>query len=411
MLWQLIAAQFFGCLADNALLFVAIAMLLERRAADWMTPALRLFFYLSYVLLAPFAGAMADRVPKGRLIVWTNLVKLAGCALLLLNLHPLLAYAVIGIGAAAHGPARYGILPEVLPAEKLVAANAWLETVTVVASLLGVALGSGLAGATLSMPGGLPETPHLTGALQLLAALYGLATVCTVGLRALGKSSPAALAHPRALTSVFFRSLKALAGDPDGGISLAVTSLFWAVAAVLQFIVLRWAAVALQMSLAQAALLQGVVALGMIAGALIAARRIALDQVIRMLPAGLLIGALLMALPVATSLWLAILLLLAIGMLAGVLLIPMNALMQHRGDVLMATGQSIAVQHFSECLASLVLLGIYGALLAVRVPLSAIVLGLGVLVIGAMLMIIRRSQASPPRSLQPGPPAKTTFTN
>ena len=405
MLRQLIAAQFFGCLADNALLFVAIAMLLDRHAADWMTPALRLFFYASYVLLAPFAGALADSVPKGRLIVWTNLVKLAGCALLLLNLHPLLAYAVIGIGAAAHGPARYGILPEVLPTERLVAANAWLETVTVAASLLGVALGSWLAGADQAMPSGVPDAPHPTGALQLLATLYGLATVCTVGLRALGKSNPAALAHPRALTSAFLRSLKALAGDPDGAMSLAVTSLFWAVAAVLQFIVLRWATVALQMSLAQAALLQGVVALGMIAGALIAARRIALGQAVRLLPAGLLIGALLMALPAVTSLWLAISLLLAIGMLAGMLLIPMNALMQHRGDVLMATGQSIAVQHFSECLASLVMLGIYGVLLTAQVPLSAIVLGLGVLVIGAMLTIILRRHVSGTRLPHSAPPA------
>lgn len=383
-----VVAQFFSSLADNALLMAAIGLLLERQAAAWMTPALRLFFYLSYVLLAPFAGAVADALPKGRVMVITNLIKLGGCLLLLTSLHPLLAYALIGCGAAAHSPAKYGILPELLPPGRLVAANAWIEISTVMSILLGVVLGSFLLEAGSRVPRWVQG--DAANAAALLAVLYALATLCTAMIPSSVASNPAALRHPSNLLRDFHKALLILWRDPRGQISLAVTSLFWSVAAALQFIVLRWAMDYLHLSLAQAGLLQGAVALGMVAGAMIAARWVPLQRALQVLPLGGGLGAILLLMPWVNSVALAALLLGLTGLLAGVFLVPMNALLQQRGQALMHTGQSISIQNFSENLASLLMLGVYGALLGWHTATLPIIVGLGLTVSIAMLVIVRR---------------------
>jgi LPLT family lysophospholipid transporter-like MFS transporter len=375
----IIAAQFVGSLADNALLIVAIGLLAERQAAEWATPALRLFFYLSFVLTAAFAGAIADAFPKSRVLLATNLAKLGSCALLLAHLHPLAAYALVGLGAAAHSPARYGILPELLPAEDLVAANAGVEIATVLSILLGVALGGWL----LHLPA--------ARALGVIAFCYAMSVVCTCAIPKGRAADPLALNDPRALFTTFARSFKTLWRDAEGQIALAVTSLFWAAAAVLQFVVLRWAQERLGLPLAQAALLQIAVALGMAGGAVAAARWVPLRRALTTLPVGICMGLLVLAMNWVGSVWLAAALLASMGAMAGLFVIPMNALLQHRGQALMHAGQSIAVQNFNENLASLVLLAVYGALVWAHAPLGAVIVAFGLLVAGAMLLVVRRN--------------------
>lgn len=383
-----VAAQFFSSLADNALLMAAIGLLLERHAAAWMTPALRLVFYLSFVLLAPFAGAIADTLPKSRVMLITNLVKLGGCLLLLTALHPLLSYALIGCGAAAYSPAKYGILPELLPSERLVAANAWIEISTVVSILLGVVLGSFLLDGGSQVPHWIPG--QATNASALLAVLYGVAALCTAAIPCRAASNPMACARPAALVGDFHRGLLVIWRDPQAQISLAVTSLFWSVAAALQFIVLQWAMATLQLTLAQAGLLQGAVALGMVGGALLAARWIPVQRALHVLPLGTALGAVLLLMPWVTSVAVAALLLGLIGLLAGVFLVPMNALLQLRGQALMHTGQSVSIQNFYENLASILILAAYGVLLSLRLPIMPIIVGLGLTILGAMLVIVGR---------------------
>ena len=376
---SVVAAQFFSSLADNALLIVAIGLLMQRHAPGWMTPALRLFFYLSYVLLAAFAGAVADAAPKGRVLMATNLVKLGGCALLLWHVQPLVAYALVGLGAAAYSPAKYGILPELMPRDELVAANGWIEAGTVLSILLGVALGSTLVDRGLALPA--------------IGAMYLLAAACTLAIPHNPARDRAALAHPGRLLRDFGRSLMLLWRDVDARISLAVTSLFWAASATLQFLVLRWAAERLGLALSQGALLQIAVAIGMAGGAMGASRWFPLERALRALPLGIALGAMVLLMTLVTQPAIAAALLVVIGALAGLLLVPMNALLQSRGLLRMNPGQSIAVQNFNESLASLAMLGMYGALIYFEAPLLTTLAGFGgflVLAMGGIFVWSRR---------------------
>jgi MFS family permease len=380
---SVVAAQFFSSLGDNALLIVAIGLLMQRHAPGWMTPALRLFFYLSYVLLAAFAGAVADAAPKGRVLMASNLVKLGGCALLVWHVQPLVAYALVGLGAAAYSPAKYGILPELLPQDELVKANGWVEASTVVSILFGVALG-----------GALVNKGH---ALPAIGAVYLLAALCTLGIPHSPARNRKALAHPGELLRDFRRSLGLLWADADARISLAVTSLFWAASASLQFLVLRWGAEQLGLTLAQGALLQIAVAVGMVMGAMGAARWFPLERAKRALPLGVALGAVVLGMTLVTQTAVAVAMLVGIGALAGLLLVPMNALLQSRGLLRMHPGQSIAVQNANESTASLAMLGVYGALLWFDAPLLPTLAGFGgflVLAMGAIFLWSRRLGAA-----------------
>ncbi len=399
----LVLSQFLGALADNALLLVAIALLQARGDAGWMAPALRFTLYGAYVLLSPFAGALADAFSKTRVLQFTAGIRLLGAALMLAHVHPLLAYGFIGIGAVAHGPAKYGVLPEVLPPAKLVAANAWLEGATVVALLLGVVLGSALLAAPdwranhALMPGAL-GLAHAQGAavamqaLWVVTAVYAAAAFVAFTLRRIPEAQSDALAHPVVLLRGFASDAKCLWGDSAARVALCTTSLFWAAAATLQFVVLQWAAESLGLTLAQAGLLQGVLGIGMVAGALVGASRIGLERAHKVLPLGLLVGAAVIAMGWVHQLVPAVLLLLATGAIAAVLLIPMNALLQHRGAKLIQPGRTIAVQAFAENLGSVMLLGVYGGMLALQVPLMLLVAGIGatVMVGLALTLWVRR---------------------
>lgn len=380
----LLGAQLFTALGDNALLIVAIALLEQGGAAGWMSPALRICLYLSYVLLAPFAGVLADGMPKGRLIVLVNLAKLAGCIMLATRIHPLVAFGAIGLAGVCYGPAKYGILVELVPGAGLMLANAWVEVVTVGAILGGAALGAVLLKAPLCLRG-LDTAAHQ--ASLLLGALFAVAALWA------GAIPPTACSKVRAGTVVapFARHLATLWRDPQGQIALAVTTLFWAVAAVLQFLVIRWAEEVLHLSLGAAALLQCCLAAGVVAGSLGVVRFVAPGSAPRVLPAGVVLGLAVAMVSQVTQPWIACLALCATGIVAGAVMVPMNALLQQRGMALMRPGASIAVQAFSENLASLVFLAVYGMLLTLAVPVGAIIAGFGLLVTALMLLIRRRA--------------------
>ncbi len=356
----LVAAVFLSSLADNGLLIAAIDLLNHRNDASWMTPALRITFYLSYVLIGPFVGAIADALPKSRIIFLANLVKISGCVLLLMGVQPLVAYGLVGLGVAAYSPAKYGILPELLMDGDLVAGNAWIEAVTVASILLGVGLGSLLVNPAMTTIGSSDNPVH--NAIVMLGFVYAGAGIFAAAIPRGVAADPSALNSPRSLLREFRQSFWLLWGDRDSQISLAVTCLFWAASATLQFMILRWGTEALELDLSQGALLQTAVAVGMIVGAAAAARWIPLKRALTVLPAGIGIAVAVVAITYQTHVSLAALLLAVVGALSGLLLIPMNALLQHRGQILLKSGQAIAVQNFNESLGSLVLLAVYSIL-------------------------------------------------
>ncbi len=383
----LIAAQFVSGLADNALLIVTIARLDELGAPLWWAPLLKLGFTLAYVLLAPFVGALADAWPKPRVMLVSNGLKAAACALLVAGGDPLLAFTLAGIGAAAYSPAKYGLVTELLPPDRLVAANGWIEVCTVGAILLGTALGGLLVSPAAQTAA--PWLPPLAQALpiggtQLLPALltvlalFVMAGVLNLCIPDSGARYPRVA--PGRLLRQFADDNGRLWRDPAGRVSLAVTTLFWGVGATLQFVVLRWAEEALGLDLHQAAGLQIATALGLIAGAVAAGRWLSLPNATRVLPLGIAMGLLVPWMTVIEQPVAAAPLLAAVGACAGFFVVPMNALLQHRGHTLLSAGRSIAVQNFNENLGVLALLALYAALTAAGLPLALLIWGFGALV-------------------------------
>lgn len=394
------AAQFFSSLADNALLIAAIALLIELAAPEWMRPLLKLFFTVSYVVLAPFVGAFADSMPKGRVMFVTNTIKVAGCAMLFFSVHPLLAYAVVGFGAAAYSPAKYGILTELLPPEKLVAANGWIEGTTVGSIVLGTMVGGALISpmvshALLSIDLPLIDTgvdSPAEAAIAVIALIYLVAAGFNLRIPDTGARYEKQHINPIRLVQDFWVCNKTLWQDKLGQISLAVTTLFWGAGATLQFIVLKWAEVQLGMPLGRAAILQGIVALGIAGGAVLAARFVPLKNTPSVLKLGVLMGLFVPLMTLVTSLAGAIPLLIIIGGLAGYFVVPMNALLQHRGHVLLSAGHSIAVQNFNENLNVLTMLGLYALLIMADFHVNTVIVIFGLFVALTMLMVIRRYQ-------------------
>lgn len=399
--YTIMAAQFFSSLADNALLIVAISLLASAESPGWMTPMLKLFFVTSYVVLAPFVGAFADSLPKGRVMFITNLVKIIGCLMMFFSIHPLLAYAVVGFGAAAYSPAKYGILTELLPAEKLVAANGWIEGLTVLSIILGTVLGGALvsekfaAAITAMLPVNHFELSlSLEVALGVVMVAYLLAALFNLKIPHTGAHYPAQERHPVRLIVDFSHCFVALWKDRLGQISLAVTSLFWGAGATLQFIVLKWAEKALDMPLAQGAIMQGVVAFGVAFGAMAAARHVPLKKSLSVMPLGFAMGIIVIAMVMVTNVSFAYPLLVLIGALSGYFVVPMNALLQHRGHVLMSAGHSIAVQNFSENLSILMMLGFYALLVKLDSSVHVVIVLFGLCVAGVMWAVMRRHAAN-----------------
>ena len=400
--YTIMAAQFFSSLADNALLITSMALLASMNSPGWMTPLLKLFFVLSYVLLAAFVGAFADSLPKGRVMFITNMIKVAGCALMFVNVHPLIAYAVVGFGAAAYSPAKYGILTELLPPEHLVAANGWIEGLTVTSIILGTVLGGALvtphiAQSLLHIQSSVIHLPIQTtteAALTVITGLYAMAAIFNLRIPDTGARYAHQKHQPVQLVIDFSRCFMTLWEDKLGQISLAVTTLFWGAGATLQFIVLKWAEASLHMPLNQAAILQGIVAVGVAIGACAAAKFIPLKKSLSVMPLGVAMGAVVITMIFVHSKEIAYPLLILVGALSGFFVVPMNALLQHRGHVLMSAGHSIAVQNFNENLSVLTMLTVYALMVSLNLNIQVVIVLFGGFVMSTMFVVMKKHQAN-----------------
>jgi len=387
-------AQFFSSLADNALLVVAIALLIDLHAPAYLTPMLKFVFVLFYVLLAPLVGAFADSMAKGRVMFISNSIKIVGCILLFFAAHQfsaLGAYAVVGLGAAAYSPAKYGILTELLPPEKLVIANGWMEGLTVASIVLGTVIGGllitpSVAAVLLSLDLPLIKTA-VDASIIIIMLFYGIAAVTNLFIPDTGIDHRILKKNPIFLFHDFVHCVKLLWFDKLGQISLAVTTLFWGAGATLQFIVLKWAEAALGYALNQAALLQGVVAVGIALGAVLAAKLVSLRRSLDVIPLGIIMGIVVILMITARDLWISVVLLIIIGGLAGFFVVPMNALLQHRGHILMGAGHSIAVQNFNENLGILTMLSLYALLIWFDVHIYTVIILFGLFVSITMIMV------------------------
>ena len=394
----IMAAQFFSALADNALLIAAIAALREMHAPTEYEPLLKTFFTLSYVLLAAFVGAFADSMPKWRVMFISNTIKIVGCSIMFFGVHPLVAYAVVGLGAAAYSPAKYGILTEYLPHRLLVVANGWIEGLTVGAIILGVVIGGMLIRPDVSQSLLSFDFPILdTGvdtvgemALTVVAVFYIIAALFNLYVPDTGVDHKQLKSNPLFLIHEFNHCLALLWRDKLGQISLAVTTLFWGAGATLQFIVIKWSEVALNLDLSKASMLQGVVAVGVALGAIAAAKYITLRKSIKVIPLGIAMGLIVLVMNFVHEIWMAVPLLILIGGLSGFFVVPMNALLQHRGHILMGAGHSIAVQNFNENLSILMMTGIYYLMIKMDMSIYIVVTLFGLFVSSLMYLIRKR---------------------
>jgi MFS family permease len=395
--YTIMSAQFFSSLADNALFVAAVELLKTSGQAEWQRAALVPMFALFYVILAPFVGAFADAVPKGKVMFFSNLIKVVGCLMMLFGTHPLLAYAIVGLGAAAYSPAKYGILTELLPNSQLVKANGWIEGLTIGSIILGVLLGGQLVGHAIAnrllsfdvpmIDTGIDTAPE--AAIASLISLYLIAAVFNLRIpRTEAPLQP--LANSMSALVRDFSSCNArLWNDKLGQISLATTTLFWGVSGNLRYIVLAWAAAALGYSTTQASSLVGVVAVGTAVGAVLASLRMRLDQATRVIPLGIMMGVLVIAMNFIHNVWVAAPFLIVLGAIGGFLVVPMNALLQHRGHNLMGAGRSIAVQNFNEQACILGLGAFYTGMTKLGLSAFGAITIFGVAVAGIMWLIRR----------------------
>ncbi len=395
--YTIMSAQFFSSLADNALFVGAVQLLRTSGAPEWQQAALVPMFALFYVILAPFVGAFADALPKGQVMLISNTIKIVGCLMMLFGTHPLMAYAIVGLGAAAYSPAKYGILTELLPASQLVKANGWIEGLTIASIILGVLLGGQLVGPAVShlllgidlplITTGIDTAPE--AAISVLILVYLLAAWFNTRIPHTGVEMRPMPKNPLALLPDFWKCNTRLWQDRLGQISLSTTTLFWGVSGNLRYIVLAWAAAALGYSVTQASSLVGVVAIGTAVGAVVASVRMKLEDAPRLMPLGIAMGLLVILLNFIDNVWLAAPFLVLLGGLGGFLVVPMNALLQHRGHNLMGAGRSIAVQNFNEQACILGLGFLYSFSTGMGLSAFAAITGFGLLVAGFMWLIKR----------------------
>ena len=395
--YTIMAAQFFSSLADNALFVAAVELLKTSDAPKWQPAALVPMFALFYVVLAPFVGAFADSQPKGRVMFVSNAIKVVGCLMMLFGTHPLMAYAIVGLGAAAYSPAKYGILTELLPSSQLVKANGWIEGLTIASIILGVLLGGQLVGYVISskllaidlpLIGTSIDTPP-EAAISVLIFLYAIAAWFNTRIPSTGVEMRPMPRNKFELLPDFWNCNSALWRDKLGQISLATTTLFWGVSGNLRYIVLAWAAAALGYSTTQASSLVGVVAIGTAVGAVVASMRMRLDQATSVIPMGIGMGLLVILMNFIDNVWVAAPFLILLGGLGGFLVVPMNALLQHRGHNLMGAGRSIAVQNFNEQACILALGAGYSLSTGMGLSAFAAITVFGIVVAGFMYVIQR----------------------
>jgi MFS family permease len=399
--YTIMSAQFFSSLADNALFIAAVELLRISKAPTWQAAALVPMFALFYVVLAPFVGAFADSLPKGRVMFYSNAIKVVGCLMMLFGVHPLLSYAIVGLGAAAYSPAKYGILTELLPPSQLVKANGWIEGLTIASIILGILMGGQLVGNAISsrmlaldfpvIDTGIDSPPE--AAILLLIFVYAIAAWFNTRIPHTGVEMRPLPKNLLELVPDFWSCNSRLWNDKLGQISLATTTLFWGVSGNLRYIILAWSAAALGYSTTQASSLTGVVALGTAVGAIVASMKMRLDQATSVMPMGIAMGVLVVAMNFIDNVWVAAPFLILLGGLGGFLVVPMNALLQHRGHNLMGAGRSIAVQNFNEQSCILGLGAFYSLSAGLGMSAFGAITAFGIVVAGTM-WIIKRWHAS-----------------
>jgi MFS transporter, LPLT family, lysophospholipid transporter len=393
--YTIMSAQFFSSLADNALFVVAVELLKSGGAPEWQRAALVPMFALFYVILAPFVGAFADARPKGQVMFVSNAIKVVGCLMMLFGAHPLLAFAIVGLGAASYSPAKYGILTELLPPSQLVKANGWIEGLTIASIILGILMGGQLVGKAISSQLLGMDFPVIdTGidtaaeaAIFLLIFIYMIAAWFNTRIPLTGVEMRPIPKNPLELVPDFWACNSRLWRDKLGQISLATTTLFWGVSGNLRYIILAWSAAALGYNTTQASALSGVVALGTAVGAVVASMRMRLDMATSVMPLGIAMGLLVVLMNFIDNVWVAAPFLILLGGLGGFLVVPMNALLQHRGHNLMGAGRSIAVQNFNEQACILGLGALYSLSAGLGLSAFAAITGFGLLVAGTMWLI------------------------
>ena len=393
--YTLLISQFLSAIADNALLFACIALLSKLSAPEWHEPLLREFFVFAYIVLAPFVGPFADALPKGKVMFISNGIKFLGCVLVLLGLPPLYAYAIVGIGAAAYSPAKYGILTEMLPPQLLIKANAWMEGTTVAAIILGPIFGSMVAASSsyTHLPAFINPANAPYYGIGIITCLYVLAAWFNIFIPKVPKDHSMAQRNLNYVFHDFWHAFTTLWRDPEGRVSLAVTTLFWGAGATLQFVVLRWASLKLGLNEQDATKLIAILAIGIAAGSVGASLFVKLENATRVLPAGILMGALVMGMIFVDTREVAAVVLFSIGVLAGYFLVPLNSLLQLRGHTLLGAGHSIAVQNFNENIGILILLGIYTLMVHQELPINTIIVIFGAFVSFCMAVIYKLYQA------------------
>jgi LPLT family lysophospholipid transporter-like MFS transporter len=371
-----LVAQFLSALADNALLFASIALLKSQHAPEWQMPLLQEAFVVAFIILAPFVGPFADAIPKGRAMLFANGMKLLGAAAMLFGVHPLLAYNLVGIGAAAYSPAKYGILSELVGADKLVKANSLMEGSTIVAILLGAVMG------------GLLADWSVQGALAAIVVCYLLAAFSNLLIPRLPAAHPVRQLSPVALVKDFGVAMRTLLRNRDARFSLLGTSVFWGAGSTLRFLLVAWVPVALLIANNHTpATLSGVVAIGIAFGAAAAAKLVTLDSVNRALPSGIAIGLLIMIFAQVTSMPTAVIMLVLIGACGGFYVVPLNALLQERGHETVGAGHAIAVQNFFENLSMLLMVGFYVLMTKAGISVVAAATGFGALVLTGIALL------------------------
>ncbi|EAP0409939.1 lysophospholipid transporter LplT [Salmonella enterica] len=382
---SVIVAQFLSAFGDNALLFATLALLKAQFYPDWSQPVLQMVFVGAYILFAPFVGQIADSFAKGRVMMVANGLKLAGAAGICLGINPFVGYTLVGIGAAAYSPAKYGILGELTTGDKLVKANGLMEASTIAAILLG------------SVAGGVLADWHVIAALVACALAYAGAVAANLFIPKLVAARPGQSWRLSAMTRSFFSACVVLWRNGETRFSLVGTGLFWGVGVTLRFLLVLWVPVALGITdNATPTYLNAMVAVGIVVGAGAAAKLVTLETVSRCMPAGILIGVVVAIFSLQHALLPAYALLLLIGMLGGFFVVPLNALLQERGKKSVGAGNAIAVQNLGENSAMLLMLGLYSLAVLVGVPAVAIGIGFGVLFALAIaaLWIWQRRQAS-----------------
>ncbi|EBH4116737.1 lysophospholipid transporter LplT [Salmonella enterica] len=382
---SVIVAQFLSAFGDNALLFATLALLKAQFYPDWSQPVLQTVFVGAYILFAPFVSQIADSFAKGRVMMVANGLKLAGAAGICLGVNPFVGYTLVGIGAAAYSPAKYGILGELTTGDKLVKANGLMEASTIAAILLG------------SVAGGVLADWHVIAALVACALSYAGAVAANLFIPKLVAARPGQSWRLSAMTRSFFSACVVLWRNGETRFSLVGTGLFWGAGVTLRFLLVLWVPVALGITdNATPTYLNAMVAVGIVVGAGAAAKLVTLETVSRCMPAGILIGVVVAIFSLQHALLPAYALLLLIGMLGGFFVVPLNALLQERGKKSVGAGNAIAVQNLGENSAMLLMLGLYSLAVLVGVPAVAIGIGFGVLFALAIaaLWIWQRRQAS-----------------